>query len=866
MSQAVLATRNAARFTGEISSLTKAAKWQQAVRIFAAYESLFGLDIRATSAVLGAWQRGSSWTQAVALFQRAKTLEGHPRLYFWQDLGRDTVGFSSLAWAYERATQWRRVLALLQEMPRHGVPPNAITVTAALRALGRSGGQWPAMLQLVERSRESKLLDRLGLEALAAGLLRSGCWERALSVLRTMPGLPSLASCSMMTSCFAKAAMWRDAVAVLLNMGDSFLQPNSIMINSLFSNFEVASQWTRSLHLLQSARQSELRVDAVGLTAALLSCEESGRGAAAWTVLREFTFQELLRRPLRLHIFGHAPERIVGERVAHASALALRGLLHKQSAIAFERQLLQPLQTQLAPVRSCRLGCGSSRQGPVLLDTLDLGASFSKEMLSAWGSSANPVPGRGVLDLPAARAPLQLQDLSLPARPAASVLGLFVHVSLFRGGVGTPARFSSTMLFPHCAPKLPYILWGGNHATTVSLERGHWWKKEFSFSVPGRKSARVQGIRGNAEQLSAEDQPVFRWLVVGEDFISNNRGINEGEDIPQDVQSRVFESIRQDEIKTPSSGSLIEGISRARWEERTYQYPFLEAADQYAAILITKSRLPSTFEERLEGQLLVPGVHQLSRAGTGIPSAPGPAAGLELLLRLSLQLRRPEADSAAESLFFFGAEVFHDAQSEVALVRGSNCLHALFRTALGHLTGMSTKQLHLLVYLTVQFAVYGLLDRASPALDSATTKLLLCPTLLVDPPTGVVYSFLRKISTAPFKMLSFVEDGPVPTSGAKDAPQGSAVRSASAPVHVDEEGSPEAPTPAVVAEDEVSDHSQSEGGSASPAVPEQLEEEVSEGSLQGDPLQPQIQQAFQVSELELLLKALVMPWREAPLL
>ncbi|CAE7204574.1 unnamed protein product [Symbiodinium sp. CCMP2592] len=236
MSQAVLATRNAARFTGEISSLTKAAKWQQAVRIFAGYESLFGLDIRATSAVLGAWQRGSSWTQAVALFQRAKSARLH----------LDTVGFSSLAWAYERATQWRRVLALLQEMPRHGVLPNAVTVTAALRALGRSGGQWPAMLELVERSRESKLLDRLGLEALAAGLLRSGCWERALSVLRTMPGLPSLASCSMMTSCFEKARMWRDAVALLANMGDSLLQPNSIMINSLFSNFEVASLWTRS--------------------------------------------------------------------------------------------------------------------------------------------------------------------------------------------------------------------------------------------------------------------------------------------------------------------------------------------------------------------------------------------------------------------------------------------------------------------------------------------------------------------------------------------------------------------------------------------------------------------------------------------
>ena len=55
--------------------------------------------------------------------------------------------------------------------------------------------------------------------------------------------------------------------------------------------------------------------------------------------------------------------------------------------------------------------------------------------------------------------------------------------------------------------------------------------------MPGRKSARVQGIRGNAEQLSAEDQSVFRWLVVGEDFISNNRGINEGEDIPQDASA-----------------------------------------------------------------------------------------------------------------------------------------------------------------------------------------------------------------------------------------------------------------------------------------------------------------------------------------
>ncbi|CAE7204569.1 unnamed protein product [Symbiodinium sp. CCMP2592] len=48
----------------------------------------------------------------------------------------------------------------------------------------------------------------------------------------------------------------------------------------------------------------------------------------------------------------------------------------------------------------------------------------------------------------------------------------------------------------------------------ITLERGHWWKKEFSFSVPGCKSARVQGMWCSAEQLSAGEQSVFRWLVV----------------------------------------------------------------------------------------------------------------------------------------------------------------------------------------------------------------------------------------------------------------------------------------------------------------------------------------------------------------
>ena len=131
----------------------------------------------------------------------------------------------------------------------------------------------------------------------------------------------------------------------------------------------------------------------------------------------------------------------------------------------------------------------------------------------------------------------------------------------------------------------------------------------------------------------------------------------------------------------------------------------------------------------------------------------------------------------------------------------------------------------------MQFAIFGVTEKVLPPMDATTRKLLLCPLLLVDPPTGVVYNFLRKISTAPFKMLSFAEEGAV---------QGSSVRSASAPVHA-EEGSPLPPRLKTAgALPEVSD-STSEASQDS----NELEEADSEGFLQKDPLQPQIQRVFE---------------------
>eukprot|EP00435_Cladocopium_sp_Y103_P059122 s9_g21.t1 len=368
---------------------------------------------------------------------------------------------------------------------------------------------------------------------------------------------------------------------------------------------------------------------------------------------------------------------------------------------------------------------------------------------------------------------------------------------------------------------------------------------------------------------SDQHNPKLKKRMSVKDFISNNRGINEGEDIPQEVQVQVFESIRQDEIKTPSSGSFIEGISRTRWEDflnltrkgwrdNSLTTQTNNLTGQAAGFL---QRFSQTFRDVLEYSLACEG---------GAESFA--AAGLEQLLRLALQLQQPEADRAAESLFFFASEVFHEAESEMVLARGASCLRALVRTA--HTSAppsWSTKHIHLLVYLTVQFAVYGVFEKVLPAIDAATRKLLLCPVLVVDPPTGVVYNFLRKISTAPFKMLSFAEDGAAPGG------QGSAVRSASAPVHAEEESSSPPPPPprlksagalrSGIQEVQVKEVPEADAETetatsedSNEAVQNMPEEPDSEGFLQKDPMKPQIQRLFEASDLDHFLKVMLDPW------
>lgn len=366
---------------------------------------------------------------------------------------------------------------------------------------------------------------------------------------------------------------------------------------------------------------------------------------------------------------------------------------------------------------------------------------------------------------------------------------------------------------------------------------------------------------------SDQHNPKLKKRMTVKDFLNNNRGINEGENIPTDVQSRIFESIRENEITTPSSGSLAEGPSASRWKDFAQ---LIRRGYRDNSLTVRTSHLGAHtrgFLERL-GKKIHTALE--SALAMDVRAYTDPVEGLERLWNISLDHQCPEADAASDGLFFFGAEVFHEAQSRAALVRGSACLKVLFQTALARLHSLSTRQLHLLVYLTVQFALYGLPEQALPALEPALAKLLRVPGLSVDPPTGAVFSFLRKISTAPFKMLSFAEDE---TEKADTSEESLPERAISAPasafpggeVAVAEDGEEDDALGGVSAR---SDPGPENPPPSDPGAVQRLPSSTIHNHHHRDevdqdlPLLPQIELAFEVSSLAAFLRALVAKWQQ----
>ena len=67
-----------------------------------------------------------------------------------------------------------------------------------------------------------------------------------------------------------------------------------------------------------------------------------------------------------------------------------------------------------------------------------------------------------------------------------------------------------------------------------------------------------------------QHNPQVKRRMELRDFIRNNRKINEGADIPEEVQARVFASIRGSQIVTPKSASFFCCPLKGRWKDLWY--------------------------------------------------------------------------------------------------------------------------------------------------------------------------------------------------------------------------------------------------------------------------------------------------------
>ncbi|CAJ1403750.1 unnamed protein product [Effrenium voratum] len=434
---------------------------RQALELLALAERRYGVHAHHTTGALSALHRAHRWQRAAHLLWRGVSL----RLQL--EWTKDVVSLSCLASAYERGSAWQGALALVfQEMACAQLRPNAVALTAALRACGRTN----KVGKLQMRSWE---LDSVALSSLAAAYEKASQWEHALEFAKI--GIDAkLPLYGVVAGACEKASLWREALALLPQMATRLLQPNELVVNSLLSNLQQSAQWQRALALFKDLPG----VDSVGLHAIFNACEEGGV-----RVLPEELFISPLpsRQP-------RARERLQGERVLRVQELQNRGLLPALARFAFRRQVLNGLQDWLR---------SRPDQSDAPVDVLDVGMGFTREVLISF-HAANE--GERCVPSPAA---LVTASLGLfPRRPLLWALGLQADALLYREGV------------------------------LLLQER---------------------------IQLPSVQRPGMPCKALQNDFIRNNRGINEGEDIPQ-VQKQVFESIRQDEIKTPSSLGEVPGF------------------------------------------------------------------------------------------------------------------------------------------------------------------------------------------------------------------------------------------------------------------------------------------------------------------
>ena len=147
---------------------------------------------------------------------------------------------------------YRRALALLDEMRESGVMPNVFHYSAAITACEKCG-QWRRGLALLDEMRASRVTPNdYSFNAAISACEKGGQWRRALDLLDEMRAsrvTPDAFSFNATISACEKGGQWQRALALLDEMRAKGVPPNVITFNAAISACARANQPEHAMRL-----------------------------------------------------------------------------------------------------------------------------------------------------------------------------------------------------------------------------------------------------------------------------------------------------------------------------------------------------------------------------------------------------------------------------------------------------------------------------------------------------------------------------------------------------------------------------------------------------------------------------------------
>lgn len=194
-----------------------------------------------------------------------------------------------------KAALWQRATCFLGELDQKSLEPNVVTTSAAISAFEK------AALELEDASK---------------------AWQWALQLSSETE--VDLVSCNAAMSAATKTRRWRVAVAILQDLQKSHLEPSEVTCSASLG----ACTWPEAVNLLTHFAINHLKINAIGYSTALSSCEDWRWGTQL--------FQEIqLRRQLPTLISYNALISAVGVQLALDLLEELQGIMLEPDIVTF---------------------------------------------------------------------------------------------------------------------------------------------------------------------------------------------------------------------------------------------------------------------------------------------------------------------------------------------------------------------------------------------------------------------------------------------------------------------------------------------------------------------------------------------------